>query len=204
MHCREAQAALLDRELAPGETPAGAELLAHLAGCPDCAALAAAERQLSNALRELRLDPAPPVDVTARVLEGLPALDRAGTGEVSTWQLGWAASAALLCGLALLGTLWRMLPALSGPAQEIWTLALGLRHSLGSLGSAAVTLISAVLKTAGRLLQALAPLAGALQGLEPVVIGGLASCAAIMAGTIVFVVGRDLRSRVSSEKGTTI
>jgi len=203
MQCREAKAALLDRELDPGEAPANAALRAHLAACSDCAGQAAAERRLNDLLRELRFDSPPPVDVTARVLEGLPGLGRAGTEEVTTWQLGWAATLALTCGLGLLGTLWRMLPALSGPAQEIWTLVLSLRHPLGSMGSAAVTLISAALKTAGRLLQSLAPLVGALQGLEPVAIGTLAACAAIMAGTIVFIVGRDLRPGAPSEEGTT-
>ena len=40
-------------------------------------------------------------NVTARVLEGLPRLGRAGTEEVTTWQLGWAATLALTCGLGL-------------------------------------------------------------------------------------------------------
>jgi len=204
MQCREAKTALLERELGPGEVPASAALRAHLASCPDCAAQAEAERGLSDALRELRLDPPPPVDVTARVLDGLPDLGRAGSGEVTTWQLGWAATVVVTCSLGLLGTLWRMLPALSGPAQEIWTFAVSLRHPLASMGSVAVTLISTVFKIAGRLLQSLAPLAGALQGLEPVAIGALASCAVIMAGTIVFVVGRDLRTRVSNGKGATL
>ena len=203
MQCREARTALLDRELGPVETPMGGALRAHLASCPGCAAHAAAERGLSDALRELRLDPAPSVDVTARVIEGLPGLGRAGTAEVTTWQLGWAAAASLVCGLGLLGTLWRMLPALRGPAQEFWTLAVSLRHPLASIGSAALTLISTAFKTASRLLQSLAPLVGALQGLEPIAIAALASCAAIMAGTIVLVVGRDLRTRTPSEKGTT-
>ncbi len=203
MQCREAKAALLDWELDPGEAPPSAALRAHLAACSDCANQAAAELRLSDLLRELRFDPPPPVDVTARVLEELPRLGRPGTEEVTTWQLGWAATLALTCGLGLLATLWRMLPALSGPAQEIWTLALSLRHPLESMGSAAMTLISAILKTAGRLLQSLAPLVSALQGLEPVAIGALASCAVIMAGTIVFIVGRDLRPGAPSEEGTT-
>lgn len=203
MQCREARAALLERELGPDVAPASAALRAHLVSCPGCAAQAAMERGLSDALRELRLDPPPPVDVTARVIEGLPGLGRAAAGEVTTWQLGWAAAAVLTCGLGLLGTFWRMLPALNGPAQEFWTFAISLRHPLVSIGSVAVTLISTVFKIAGRVLQSLAPLAGALQGLEPVAIGALASCAAIMAGTIVFVVGRDLRTRVPNEKGTT-
>jgi hypothetical protein len=194
---------LLERELGPEEAPLSAALLAHLAGCPDCAAQQAMERGLSDALRALRDDPTPPVDVTARVIAGLPDLVHADAEEVTTRQLGWAAFLALACSLGLLGSLWRILPTLSGPAQELGTFALSLRHPLASIGSVAVTLVSTVFKIAGRIVQSLAPLVGTLQGLEPVAIGALSSCAAIMAGTIVLVVGRDLRTRVPNGKGTT-
>jgi hypothetical protein len=212
MRCSEARDALLDRELdreldrklAPGPTPADTALRAHLAACSECASRASAERLLSEALRELRFDPPPTVDVTERVMQGLPELGRGHPDEVSVRQLGWAAAAAVLCGLALLAGLWRMLPDLSGPAREIWASAASLRHALGSIGSVTATLVSSGLKTTGRLLEGLAPVAGALQGLEPVVIAALATCAAVMAGTIVVVVGRDLRTRGLTERGNTI
>jgi hypothetical protein len=201
MRCREAIAALLERELAGGSAPGSPALRAHLAACPRCAARAVEERALSAVLRELRDWPPPPVDVTARVLAELPGIRQTGAEEVSTRQLGWAAAAALACSLGLLATLWRLLPGLGTPLHDLWALAASLRHPLFAMLSAAATLLATSLKAVGRLFEGLAPLVGALQGLEPLVIGALATCAAIMAGTIVFVVGRDLRAPIPHGEG---
>jgi len=204
MRCRSARAALFERELGTGSQATNAALTEHLATCAACAAREAAERGLSETLESLRNEPPPPIDVTARVLCELPRIERASGEEVSSWQLGWATAAALACCAGLVAGLWNMLPALAGAARDAWTLTAGLARSLGSIGAAAATLISSGFEIARRLVETLAPMASALRGLEPIAIGSLGLCAAVMAVTIVLVVGRDLRTRVLSGKGSTI
>jgi hypothetical protein len=194
---------MMDRELGLGDPTLNATLDLHLETCSDCAARATAEAELSALLVGLRSSPPPAVDVTGQVMRNLPEQWSAGD-DVSSRQLGWAAASAVTVVALLLAGFWRMLPSLADAAGDAWTTASSLRHSLAAVFATAATLASSIFETTARLFGALAPLASALRGLEPVVIAATALSATIMALTIVFVVGRDLRGRALPEKGNTI
>jgi len=204
MRCRSVRAALLDRELGLGAPAVDAALDRHLESCASCAAGASVEAGLSELLAGLRSSSPPAIDVTARVMRGLPELRPSRGEDVSSRQLGWATAAALTAVAGLLAGFWRMLPTLTHAAGDAWTTASGLRHSLGTVLAATATLASHGLETVARLFDALAPMAVALRGLEPVAVSALALSAAVMAATIVLVVGRDLRTRILPNKGNPI
>ena len=103
MHCEEAlerMSAALDGELSPRER---AELDAHLAGCPNCAALFAELAGQSAVLRGL--DCEVPADLSRRILAGLP--EQQGKRAAVIRLRRWGALAACLVLVAVGGAAMR-------------------------------------------------------------------------------------------------
>lgn len=103
MHCEEAlerMSAALDGELSPRER---AELDAHLADCPDCAALFAELAGQSAVLRGL--DCEVPADLSRRILAGLP--EQQGKRAAVIRLRRWGALAACLVLVAVGGAAMR-------------------------------------------------------------------------------------------------
>jgi len=93
MRCRRARVAITERRLRQPSPGAQRELQAHLASCESCAADAFAEGLLAHELAVLREERLPRVDVRARVLREIAALESLERREVPRRQLGLAVAA---------------------------------------------------------------------------------------------------------------
>jgi len=187
VNCHEARSALA---FGPGEDP---ELERHLSGCPGCSRLAAADRRIDEARLALAAEIPWTVDVRDRVLREIARLGRTERDEVHAWQLGLAAATALLAIVAL--------ALLALHAQSDWGAAArtldGLLHAAAgvasAIGAAALTALRAAMRLLAALRGAASPVAGIASRLEPLAVTGVGLCYAIMAGTILHVLARDLR-----------
>lgn len=145
------------------------------------------ERELVELLGELRRPVPFRVDVTERVMAGLPARPSRTRGFLPTALPVGAGLAASLAACAAL-------VVSTGGAGLAW-------RSLRTAGSAALRTAQAFaplaetgLSAGLRLLDGLLPLATQAAGLLPWVAAGIGAGSLLMAGTILTVVGRDLTS----------
>ena len=192
MRCRDARAALLERELGGLDAIRRETLTRHLELCRDCAAEAAIEAKLAADLATLRHEPVPWVDVRPAVAARIAAAAPGRREEVSTGQVAAAAAAAAVFLPLLLAGLWAALPGtgaissgLGGAASLLADLAGGLAVAFASLLALPVQMIEFL----ARATQSLGPVASRLQPVG--IVAGSIACAA-MAVTTTIVVGRDL------------
>lgn len=193
MSCNKTRKLFLARELGATGPHDERQLAAHTDACASCRTWIAEQRALASLLAELRAETAGPLDVTARVAAGLAAIDPPrGPGE-SPRQLGWAAAAALACGVGLAAGLWALVPELLRLGERAIVLARGAGGAASGLLVPVATVLTAAGRLAGRLLLSAAALPGRLAELEPLGIATISTCFVMMTTMIVLVVGRDLR-----------
>jgi hypothetical protein len=168
-------------------------LAAHLAQCPTCRAAEQSDRRIENELRALRGQIPYEVDVRRRVMLEIDRFGSIDRQEVSTWQLGWAAGVAGLGVIALLTLLWGSWPEWRTGAENVLVLLQGLADVSVSLAALSISVLTIPFKLIVGLQTLWTEIPSAAARFEPVAIAGIAVCYLAMAGTIVKVVGRDLR-----------
>ena len=198
MNCDEAREALV-----LGPAGGGPELARHLAGCRACARLAAVERRIAEARRELAGEYPFPLDVRGRVLREIARLGTPLGYDVPAWQLGLAAASALVVATVLAVLAWQGQPAWSAAAHALAGLLRAGVEIASAIGAVALSALGAAYRLLATLCGAGSPLAGIAARLEPLAIAGIGLCYAIMAGTILHVLGRDLRRAVRDGRGET-
>jgi hypothetical protein len=196
MNCRRASLASVERDLSGLPADVEAALKTHLAGCPACAERERAERLMLEDLAALRRTAPDEVDVRERVAAALRDDPPLAPRDVSPWQLGWAAAAALAAVAVLLPAVGASLRSAAPALRDLRAAAEGLATAAGSLISALVG-IAAV--PAGWLLGIVGPdgpLWALAERAQPAAVGTTAVLYATMAVAITIVVGRDLRRPV--------
>jgi hypothetical protein len=193
MSCKHARKKFVEVELGLARPALRAALEAHLAGCPACASWAAGERGLTADLALLQSEHPFTVDVSTRVAARVARLEPGAREPIGVPQLAWTSVLVVACGFGLLAGLWRIAPGLPGLVGEVRALAAGMWHALGGLAAPAAALAGTLAKSLGGLLATVGPLLATLKPLQPVVITTITLCAALMATSIVLVVGRDFR-----------
>ena len=192
---------MLSRELDPGSVRNDANLERHLERCPGCAAADRAERELTSWLTARPAGGPPAVDVTARVMRTLQQQTPPARAEVGASQLAWASACAAAAAIALALSVNWIRPELSGVAVACWELLGSLRPVGAQVISLAASLVAIPVKLSGDLLAGLAPLGSILQRVQPLAAAAVTLAVAAMTGSIVFIVGRDLRSpRLAQEE----
>jgi hypothetical protein len=201
MDCRSASKAIVERSL--GLLAPGAEepLRRHLESCESCRAEEAVERRLKLDLESLRRSFPHAIDVRSHVMRAIGSLGRVEREDIPARQLGWAAAAAIACGVALLGSLPWLLPELSPLLGQIKITAATFGRVLAELLSPLLSLITVPFKLAGLAYRLATLLISQLSRLEPAAIAATAFCYMAMAATITLIVGRDLRKTTPAAPG---
>jgi len=193
MNCREARRAIVERSLEAFSPEKNAALLRHLGRCDRCASEERFERRLKGELASLRGEFPRVIDVRQRVMHEISGLGRVERDLVTPRQVGWAAAAALACGLGLLGSLPWLWPQLAPVLAELKVLAATFGKVGADLTAPFLMLLSLPFKLAVAMLKSLTGLSSLLDKLEPAAIGTISICFMAMAATVTLVVGRDLR-----------
>ncbi len=195
MRCRDARRALRETRLGLAPAVVREAVRRHVASCPECAAEARAEEELSRALAALNDEPAPPVDATARVMRALAESRLPGREPVPLREAAWAiaalsAAAVAIClgGIAMGPSLWAALR--QAAPEAVWAAALALK--LGRSVTEAISFLG-VFARAG--LDLLSAAAGLAIKAEPLARAAAAACAALMLTLTTVIVRRDLRRR---------
>lgn len=199
MNCRRARRALDERSLgrlAPGRA---AELDMHLGQCDDCSSTARADRWIIDELTSLRGQIPYEVDVRRRVMLEIDKLAPRDRLEVPAWQLGWSTVAVGLGVAVLFGMLWMSWPEWRTGAENGFALVRGLADVSATLATVLISLLSLPFKMLAGLSDLLTGVPTVASRVKPFAVIGIALCYLIMTGTIVGVVGRDLRhSRIDT------
>jgi hypothetical protein len=193
MICRRARRAIDERSLgrlAPART---AELETHLRQCPACSSAERADRLIVDELASLRGQIPYSVDVRRRVMIEIDRLGPTDRNEVPAAQLGWATAVVGLGGIVLLVLLWGSWPEWRVGMENVFALVRGLAEVSTTLATLLISLLSIPFKMIAGLRDLWIEVPSAAARLKPFAIFGVALCYLIMAGTIVGVVGRDLR-----------
>ena len=196
MDCRAARKAIVERSLGLLATGLDEALCRHLEGCESCRAEQVVEQRLKLDLESLRGSFPHAIDVHGRVLREIGTLGGIEREVVPARQIGWAAAAAVACGLGLLAILPWLWPDLSPLLADLRIAASTFIKIIGELAAPLVSLLALPFKLAGTLFRMLAALFSLLSRLQPAAIAALTACYVVMATTITLVVGRDLK-RVS-------
>jgi hypothetical protein len=193
MRCREARAAIVEQGLTGLPARHDPVLRRHLEGCTACAEEDRVERLLREDLRSLREELPFPLDVRARVMPRIQALEPVERDEVPLRHLGWAAAFAAACFAGLLAGLWTLFPQIQSLLSTGGSLVASLGRAFSSVLAPVLTLIALPFKLAGTVIDALGALGPLVARLEPVGILAVGLSYAAMAAIITLVVGRDLR-----------
>lgn len=193
MRCLEARQAIVERSLGSLPPARGEALRLHVENCPGCAEEAAVEKRLRLELASLRGEFPDAIDVRRRVMSAISGIGRVEREAVPARQIGWAAAAAIACGLGLLGSLPWLWPQLAPLMTDLTAMASTFGRIAADLAAPLWTLLALPFKLAGALLKSLAGFSSILSRLEPAAIAAIAICYTAMAATITLIVGRDLR-----------
>jgi hypothetical protein len=193
MICRRAIRALDERSLGRLTPAKAAELETHLRQCPACATAARVDRLIADDLASLRGQIPYSIDVRRRVMIEIDRLGPAAREEVPASQLGWATAVAGVGGIVLLVLLWGSWPEWRVGMEGVFALVRGLADVSATLASVLLSLFSLPFKMIAGLRDFWLQVPAVASRLKPFAIIGVAVCYLIMAGTIVGVVGRDLR-----------
>jgi hypothetical protein len=193
MRCRSARSAAVERGLGLLSPPGEAALDLHLARCPACARAVRAEERLVEQLAALGETPSLEVDVTARVLAGLPPFDRVPREDVPARQLGWAGAVAALGAIVVAGSFGGRLPEIEVLLQSAATIAFNLLGFADALLEPLWALLSVPFRFLGALGESLIELSSRATSLAPVARVTVALGYVAMASTVVLVLIRDLR-----------
>lgn len=188
MNCSQAR-----RALGLGTPRRDAELERHLLECARCRELAAFERRIDEARLALLAVPPPIADVRGRVLAAIADLEPERSEERRSLV---HALAATLLALGLCGLL-TMLAADRLPWHDASHALRGLLEAAGQSLSLLAGIAAAAVRATLRLMAALEgllrPAAALATRMEPGLAAALGLGYVAMAGTILFVLGRDLR-----------
>jgi predicted anti-sigma-YlaC factor YlaD len=198
MNCRRARAAINERGLGRLSSGTVAELDEHLGQCPACSGVEQADRWIVDELASLRGQIPYRVDVRRRVMVEIDRLEPTDRQEVSTWQLGWATAVVGVGAIVLLALLWGSWPEWRTGIVNLSALLRGLADVSVTLAALLVSILSIPFKLIVGLRSLWAGIPSVATQLKPLAIVGVALCYLIMAGTIVGVVGRDLRYPAST------
>jgi hypothetical protein len=165
----------------------------HIEHCPGCAAEEVLERRLKRELASLRGEFPHTIDIRRRVMREISSIGRVEREVVPARQIGWAAAAAIACGLGLLGSLAWFWPDVAPLLAELEVMAGTFGRIVADVAAPLITLLSLPFKLAGVLLKSLAGYASVLSRLEPAAIGAITICYMGMAVLITLIVGRDFR-----------
>jgi hypothetical protein len=190
MNCREARGLAAEREVGTLAADRRTALEAHLAGCAACRTRAASESRLTRDLALLREQPAPAVEVVARVMARVTAAPRQDPLRLPVGALAASLAALAIAGLGGLAALWRAAPDLPRIVATARIAAAGGAELLGLALRALRTSAGFVFDLGLDLLRAAATL---LVQLEPLFAAATVFGSIVMLTTIVLVVGRDLR-----------
>jgi predicted anti-sigma-YlaC factor YlaD len=198
MNCRNARAAINERGLGRLSSGTVAELDAHLGQCPACSGVEQADRWIVDELASLRGQIPYRVDVRRRVMVEIDRLEPTDRQEVSAWQLGWATAVVGVGVIVLLALLWGSWPEWRTGMENLSALLRGLADVSVTLAALLVSILSIPFKLIVGLRSLWTGIPSVAAQLKPLAIVGVALCYLIMAGTIVGVVGRDLRYPAST------
>jgi hypothetical protein len=190
MRCSRATKAILDGQVGPADAAREAALSLHLREYAACRRESLEAERMAVDLAGLRCDYPFEIDVRPRVLARLADLQRPSTTDVPTRQLGWAALAAGIAAVMLVGGFIELLPDLARLARGLLVAAGSLGDLIGRLLQPLSLVMTVPLRLAWGLFKWAAPL---LDGLQPLAIGAAAACTAAMVATIAVVLSRDLR-----------
>ena len=141
------------------------------------------------------------LDVTARVLARIRALEQPDRLDMPASQLGWAGAVAVLGGMMLVGVLQDTMPDLLRIGRELTIAASSLRGAVAPLASAVAGIASATLTLIGSATASVLDLSARVAELRPVAMAASASAVMAMVGTIGYVVGRDLIRIATAQNG---
>ncbi len=203
MRCRQARAALLEKEFGslPGDLEAGLDQ--HLASCAECAGEAAFERRMVADLALLRGQIPYEIDVRPRVMVEIAERLRPVVPAFTSRELGWATFAAVAAGLTLVAVAIGGLPEWTPALRDIFTVVAGLKAPLQQFASVGFGLLLIPLKLLGPAIASLAEWEPVLRKVQPVAAAGALLATVGMLATIAFFVGRDLlRDPVATSEGS--
>jgi len=198
MNCRSAGVAINEREVGRLSSDRALELATHLGRCPACASAEQADRWIVDELASLRGQIPYSLDVRRRVMIEIDRLGPTSRHEVSAWQLGWATATVGLGMITLLALLWGSWPEWRTGMENGLVLLRGLADVSTTLAALVISLLSIPFKLFVGLRDLWTTIPSVAAGLKPFAIVGVALCYLIMAGTVVGIVGRDLRHPVST------
>jgi predicted anti-sigma-YlaC factor YlaD len=193
MNCRRVKRALGERSLARLSPGQAADLETHLRHCPDCSSAEQADRWIIDELTSLRGQIPYAVDVRRRVMIEIERLAPQDRQEVPAWQLGWATAVVGIGAIVLLALLWGSWPEWRTGVENGFALMRGLAEVSVTLAGLLFSLLSLPFKMVAGLWDLLLEVPPMASRLKPFAVAGVALCYLIMIGTIVGVVGRDLR-----------
>ncbi|ANM31921.1 hypothetical protein ABI59_23685 [Acidobacteria bacterium Mor1] len=189
MLCRDARRRLFERSLGTLSAKQQRSLDAHLAACAACAAEAKREQALSRAFEALRTEPDFEIDVQGAVMRQVRAEPRPARHDVSDRQLAWGLLTAAGGALALLAGAALLIPLLPAALRPLAPLGRGIGSAVRGMIASVAEWFAAPVNYITSLVEPLPDLVGQAQlSSLPVLLWGFA----LMAVTIVLVVGRDL------------
>ena len=151
------------------------------------------DRWIIDELTSLRGQIPYEIDVRRRVMIEIERLGPQDRHEVPAWQLGWATAVVGVGAIALLALLWGSWPEWRTGAENGFALVRGLADVSATLAGLLLSLVSLPFKMVAGLWDLLIEIPSMASRFEPFAVVGVALCYLIMTGTIVGVVGRDLR-----------
>jgi anti-sigma factor RsiW len=189
MSCRRFRVSIIEGEAGTLSDEAARRLSHHLRSCPRCSI----EARLARDLLALRGEVPFGVDVTARVMCSIRRLRGIDREDVTPYQLGWSAAAAMMGVVTLIGIGWLLLPELNRGGQELTALVRGLAPALSRLIEPLGALLAVPFKLLGSLLRTLGGLVTLLPRLQSAGVAAATLSFVTMTGTITYFVGRDWR-----------
>ncbi len=189
MRSRDARRLLFERSLGALSEKQERALEDYLRRHPAFAAEAREEQALSRAFEALRTEPDFEIDVQAAVMRQVRAEPGPARHDVSDRQLAWGLLTAAGGALALLGGAALLIPLLPAALRPLAPLGRGMGSAVRSMIGSVAEWLSAPVRYVTSLVEPLPDLVGQAQSSSlPVLLWGFA----LMAVTIVLVVGRDL------------
>ena len=189
MRSRDARRLLFESSLGTLTNNQQQALEDYLSRNPAFAAEAKQEQALSRAFEALRTEPDFEIDVQGAIMSRVRAEPRPARHDVSDRQLAWGLLTAAASALTLLAGAALLIPLLPAALRPLAPLGRGIGSAVRSMIGSVAEWLSAPVRYVTSLLEPLPDLVGQAQSSSlPLLLWGFA----LMAVTIVLVVGRDL------------